>query len=346
VITEKKADQRRNFGERWLMAQRRLLRQRHRFSGTALAREGRYVRRGIRAYNASVSSGPDLYLLRRNVHRIEKGLTMRPVRSQFAVDYIAETVNAFHDAVRAGVFPPDHPEFTWIYSVLSGYFEATSSSTHPTIASSRQQYSLAVESVGPLLAVYGPHHPIPFTPTVKIDDLEELAVNRRSIRWFTRETVNRELVDRAIKIAAESPTACNRQPYRFEIFDDPESTAKVAAIPMGTQGYQHQHQIPGLIVIIGNLAAFFDKRDRHLIYIDGSLAAMGLVYGLESQGVNTCCINWPDIPIREVKMRELLGLKPYERVVMLLAYGYADPEALVTYSGKRSIDEIRDFRTL
>jgi nitroreductase len=113
---------------------------------------------------------------------------------------------------------------------------------------------------------------------------------------------------------------------------------------MGTSGYNHQ--IPGLIVIVGNLGAFFDQRDRHLIYIDGCLAAMGLIFALEAQGVNSCCINWPDLPDREAAMRNLLGLKKYERVVMLIAYGYADPSALVPFSAKRTLDDVRTFRAL
>jgi nitroreductase len=313
-------------------------------AGTALGRERRFVRRGIRAYKRSVDSGTDSYLLRRNVHRIEKGLTMRPPRNQFATDYIRETVDAFHGAVTSGVLAPQHPEFNWIYSVLSSYFDVTAASTHPAIVRARGTFREAVTAVDPGAAESGPHPAIPLVPTVKIDDLEALATGRRSVRWFTSESVSRDLVDRAIAIGAESPTACNRQPYRFEIFDDPISTAKVAAIPMGTDGYEHQ--IPGLIVIVGNLAAFFDQRDRHLIYIDGCLAAMGLIYALEAQGVNSCCINWPDLPDREAEMRKLLGLKPYERPVMLIAYGYADPDALVPFSAKRLVDDIRRYRTL
>ena len=323
---------------------RRGWRQRHKLTGTALGRERRYVRRGIRAYGRSVDSGTDAYLLRRNVHRLEKGLTMRPVRNQFATDYIGETVDAFHGGVTSGALDPEHPEFNWMYSVLSGYFDVTAESTHRAIVRSRTTFRDAVACIDPGSADSGPHRAIPLVPIVKIDDLEALATGRRSVRWFTSESVSRDLVDRAVQIAAESPTACNRQPYRFEIFDDPISTAKVAAIPMGTDGYEHQ--IPGLIVIVGNLAAFFDQRDRHLIYIDGCLAAMGLIYGLEAQGVNSCCINWPDLPDREAEMRKLLGLKPYERVVMLVAYGYADPDALVPFSAKRLVDEVRRYRAL
>jgi nitroreductase len=316
----------------------------HNMAGTAQGRERRYVRRGIRAYKSSNDSGTDVYLLRRNVHRIEKGLTMRPVRNTFATDYIRETVDAFHRGVTSGVLAPHHPEFNWMYSVLSAYFDVTATATHRAIARSRSTFRDTLTTIDPGSSDSGPHQAIPLVPTVKIDDLEALAAGRRSVRWFTTEPVERDLVDRAVAIAAESPTACNRQPYRFEIFDDPISTAKVAAIPMGTDGYDHQ--IPGLIVIVGNLAAFFHQRDRHLIYIDGCLAAMGLVYGLEAQGVNSCCINWPDLPDREAQMRKLIGLKPYERVVMLIAYGYADPDALVPFSAKRPVDEIRRYRNL
>lgn len=316
----------------------------HRMSGSALMRERRYVKRGMRAYARSSASGTDLFLLRRNVHRIEKGLTMRPVRNTFATDYIRPTVRAFEGCVTSKTLTPAHPEFNWMYSVLTSYFGVTATSNHKTIAQCRTVFQNTLATIDPGEPDSGPRVPDTGTLPVKIDDLTAMAVRRRSVRWFTPEKVERDLVDRAVQIAAESPTACNRQPYRFEIFDDPTSTAKVAAIPMGTDGYAHQ--IPGLIVIVGDLSAFFHKRDRHLIYVDGCLAAMGLVYGLESQGVNTCCINWPDLPDKEAQMAKLLNLKPYQRVVMLVAYGYADPEALAPFSAKRVVDDIRSFRTL
>ena len=334
----------RDFGDLVARARRVMRRRFYALTSTALGRERRYVRRGIRAYQRSVASGTDSYLLRRNVHRIEKGLTMRPTRSQFAVDYIGETIDAFHGGVNSGVLAPAHPEFNWMYSVLSSYFQVTAAATHPAIVQSRKVFDESLAALDPGSPESGPHLAAPLSSTVKIDDLHDLATGRRSVRWFTSEPVARDLVDRAVEVAAESPTACNRQPYRFEIFDDPVSTAKVAAIPMGTDGYEHQ--LPGLIVIIGNLAAFFDRRDRHLIYVDGCLAAMGLVYALESQGVNSCCINWPDLPDREADMRRLLGMANYERVVMLVAYGYADPAALVPFSAKRPVGEIRRYRTL
>ena len=308
------------------------------------SREERAVAAGITHYNRTVGSGRELYLLRRNVHMIEKGLTMQPRRDRFAVDYIAQTVESFGRAgSRDAPLSVGGPEYSWMLSVLDEYFTATMSSGDPVIDAAREAYArIEVRSVEGR-GTSGPHAPVVHEDGLTVEQLANLARSRRSVRWFTGEPVDRKVVDRAVEIAAEAPTACNRQPYRFLVFDDPDSVRRVAAIPMGTRGYGHQ--LSGIVVIVGDLSAFFDERDRHLIYVDASLAAMGLVLGLEAQGVASCCINWPDIAAKDDAMRSLLGLADHERVVMLLAYGYADPQGLVPFSAKREIDHVREYRT-
>src|SRR5690606_16318467 len=109
--------------------------------------------------------------------------------------------------------------------------------------------------------------------------------------------VARELIDRAIEVGIQAPSACNRQPFRFLILDEPELVARVAKIPMGTAGYAEN--IPALLVAIGQLRAFHSERDRHLIYIDTALALMGVQLALETLGLSSCSINWPAIPEKE-----------------------------------------------
>ena len=116
---------------------------------------------------------------------------------------------------------------------------------------------------------------------------------------------------------------------------------KVSEIPMGTKGYAHN--IPVIAVIVGRQRAYFSERDRHLIYIDGSLAAMAFMFALETQGIASCPINWPDIEERERKMAKLLGLAPDERPIMLVAIGYPDPEGAVAYSQKKPLEEARFY---
>ncbi len=88
---------------------------------------------------------------------------------------------------------------------------------------------------------------------------------------------------------------------------------------------------------------YFDERDRHLIYIDSSLAAMSLVFAAEVQGLSTCCINWPDVEDKEQWMAELLKLDQDERPIMCMALGYPDPDGLVAFSQKKTVEQLRQY---
>jgi nitroreductase len=149
------------------------------------------------------------------------------------------------------------------------------------------------------------------------------------------------MIDQAIAVAALSPSACNLQPFEFRVFDDAELTKKIASIPTGTVGFSHE--FPVVVALIGKLHAWCSEQDRHLIYIDASLAAMAFLFALEVQGLSSCCINWPDSQPLERRMTEFLGLEPDERIIMLIALGYPDPDALVAYSQKKPLDQLRSF---
>ncbi|WP_353961444.1 nitroreductase family protein [Mycolicibacterium tokaiense] len=73
------------------------------------------------------------------------------------------------------------------------------------------------------------------------------------------------------------------------------------------------------------------------------LAAMSFIYALETMGLSSCAINWPTWSPRRSAMAKLLGLEPDERVIMLIAVGYADPEGLIPYSQKLALDRVRSY---
>ena len=92
-----------------------------------------------------------------------------------------------------------------------------------------------------------------------------------------------------------------------------------------------------------NQDAYFDERDRHVIYIDASLANMSLILALETLGLSSCCVNWPDIEHLEKRMDKVLSLEKHQRPIMCLAIGYPDPDGEVAYSEKRDIELIRKY---
>ncbi len=144
-----------------------------------------------------------------------------------------------------------------------------------------------------------------------------------------------------MQVALLAPSVCNRQPFEFRIFDDRALVKKVIEIPFGLAGYGHN--VPVVAVVVGQQRHFFDERDRHLIYIDSSLAVMGFLLALETLGLSSCCVNWPDIESQEKEMASLLGLSPDERPVMLLAIGYPDLDGMVANSTKKSLSQLRHF---
>jgi nitroreductase len=285
----------------------------------------------------------NLFLLVRNTHRLEKGLIMRPRKAVFATDYLEETVAALK-AVMSAPLPAQDQQIQWFLDVMGSYFDAVDP-THPMIAKEKATFEAILAQSGRQRAeasVRVPYYRFKESPAdIPFEQFLTLARQRKSVRWFLDTPVPRELIDKALLAAGLAPSACNRQPYEFRVFDQKEQVDLLSQIPMGTRGFSHN--FPVFIVIVGNLDAYFDERDRHVIYVDGSLASMTFMLALETLGLSSCPINWPDIESREKRMDKALGLQPHQRPIMCLAVGYPDPEGLVAYSEKRPLDEVRTY---
>jgi nitroreductase len=302
--------------------------------------EQRAFLRGRRAYaQALVAPRQSMALLRRYIHRLEKGLLMQPRRVPFGLGYLGRTVKAYVTAVGSGQVHPG--ELQWAHDVLTEYFRVCDG--HPAVRTWQERFAataspLTADLANPCIpycrqeATRGP---------ITVEHLLQLARYRRSVRWFLPQPVPREMIDSAVIVGGYSPSACNRQPYEFRIIDDPELLRVVTALPLGTAGYAHN--IPCLAVVIGNQRNYFDERDRHLIYIDGSLAIMAFIFALEAQGLSTCCINWPEIAVKDDEMAAALGLQGDQRPIMCVAIGYPDPQGQVAYSAKKDLSIIRRY---
>ena len=306
-------------------------------------REQRAVLRGRARYYAQLGvSRSSRAELRRNIHRIEKGLLMRPRREMFARSYILETVEWYRDAVRdlsSEETVDEDSELVWAENVLRKYFEVV---TDNKLTIRARELFQSMELV--FVPRANDHFPKPRLycgelPT--IEEFESLCQYRRSVRWYEEKSVERDIIDRALMVARQSPSACNRLPYQFRIFDEPELARRIASIPFGTNGYADN--VPAIAVVIGKLDSYFSSRDRHVVYIDSSLAAMSFIYALELLGVSSCVINWPDFEPLEMKMQRELNLDFSDRVIMLIAFGYADPSEEVAYSQKKPLTDIRRY---
>lgn len=309
------------------------------------SREKQAVFHGTRKFFLDGVGGEQRFMLRRQLHMLEKGLCMSPRRETFATDYIDSTVDAFAALLNRsnddGSSALSEIEIAWGFDVLDDYFVATAGSSHSRIVCARGRYKQISARGRGDVGESRPYAVGSVQSRVEIDDLVHLSRVRTSVRRYRAEPVEQSVLDQAVDVALESPTACNRVPWTVRIFRQAESARSVAKIAMGTAGYLEN--ISGLAVFVGDLSAYAHERDRHLIYIDSSLAAMSFILALQSQNVSSCCVNWPDIPEREKRMAAALGLQAHERVVMLVLFGYADGDGLTPYSAKTDVARVRRF---
>ncbi|MGV8095616.1 MAG: nitroreductase family protein [Mangrovibacterium sp.] len=269
---------------------------------------------------------------RRSIHRIEKGLITSPSKSIFAESYILETVQTFKKLLQE---PIDIPTKEWAFGILQQYFK-TVQETEITLKARTIFQQVKRDETIKLPVTY-----LAFTRTkskISYDEFFLLSKQRRSVRYYEDRPVPRNLVEDAIRVALQAPSACNRQPFIYRIIDDPARITEAALLPNGSQAFYQN--IKMMVFLIGDLSNYFDERDKHLIYIDGALSAQSFILALETLGLSSCIINWSDIPSNNYRLKKFLNLKNWERCVMSISVGYAHPQCGIPSSIKKDIKTV------
>jgi len=276
-----------------------------------------------------------LYNFVRNIHRIEKGLTFKNRREVFALDYISDTIAFF---VKNTELLNRYGYFEYSRNILAAYFSYI---PDEYALKEKVSFNYCTDSIeGKQLA-----NQDLFTRQrrnhTEVDQmcLKRLILSRRSIRNFTslgpRDINN---IKNLCDLSVNAPSACNRLPYKYICLQG-DLKNKALDIPMGTAGWSDNVGI--YVIVVGDLSAYFDIRDRHAPYIDASLALMQLVLLLEANNYASCIVNWSDIPSKNRKIKKLLGLESHEIVITTLAIGGKPNVYSTPISQKRSLYEFR-----
>ena len=267
-------------------------------------------------------------VLRRNIHRLEKGLISTPFRNEFAVEFIAETVELYVLASQENGH--DNDELDWAFAVLSKYFSSVNCN-NPVISLAHEIFCQHPKRADDSKVPYLYRDKV--CSTLSYDDFMLLSQARRSIRTFKAEPLDKAAVSQVVAAALQAPSACNRQSIEFIAVQTHDKKSRLAELAGGAASFKDN--IPCLIAIVGDYSGYQLTRDRRLIYIDGGLAVMELLLAAESLGLGACPINWPAEYKRDNIACELLKLAPYKQIIMLVALGKPDCEGKVAYSQKK-----------
>ena len=299
-------------------------------------REQRALVSGLLTHMKDLKQDASFFLLRRNIHRIEKGLVMPDRRPLFAVNYIGETVDYYIKCLKKCTSSAASREFGWATDVLHHYFASVED--HPLVDKARTDFLKMSPAIKGSSAPYKRGNG---QSVVSYEELKALTYQRKSVRTFLQKPVPRKLVDQALEIASRAPSSCNRQPVHYRIYDNGPVFREMVKLPLGAAAFADN--IPMICALTGDLSAYFYERDRHSIYIDGSLSAMLFMLALETVGLASCPLNWAEIDALDRRFEKLAGLPPHERAIMFIAIGYPDPQGKVAYSGKKELDALRTY---
>jgi iodotyrosine deiodinase len=218
--------------------------------------------------------------------------------------------------------------------------------------------------------VAAPYEPVAL-PWERLDPGEALARSRafletmqarRSVRAFSTEPVQRELIDNALEVAGTAPSGAHQQPWTFAVVSEPELKARLreaaeaeerdfyerratdewkqAIEPIGTDWVKtHITDAPYVIVVFEQAwrpGAGSEKVKHYYVRESVGIAVGYLLAALQVSGL----VALTHTPSPMKFLGELLGRPENERPFILIPVGYPAPDAVVPDLMRKPLDEI------
>ncbi len=153
----------------------------------------------------------------------------------------------------------------------------------------------------------------------------ELARSRRSLRAYSARRIERKDLELCVEAARHAPSACNSQPWKFIVIDDPARREKVAGTFLrGTFSMNaFVRGAAAFVAIVSEKQKFapwlggkIARRD--LRQMDIGLACAHLVLQARELGIGSCILGWFD----QKELRKILAIAPQKRIELVVSLGY------------------------
>lgn len=278
--------------------------------------------------------------LLRNVHSIEKGLSLKNVRSSFGYEKIKyasdlcgnliltrndeyiESVKMFVSALNAyltyhrelNIENEKITEINDIYNRLS------------------KEFIDDIEPISGYLNVHRKHY-----TEEEHRIMRELFYDRHSVREFTGEPVDIYDVYDAIELACRCPSACNRQGYRVHIV----CKEKMEVLDNWFEGIGgFENEIDKMLLITGKISTYRQSEEMQYI-VSAAVFAGFLTLALQEKEIGCCFIQRPVVHTSAwEKVSGELSIPQDEQIICALGIGSLLEEYKAPISHRLSLDTI------
>lgn len=160
----------------------------------------------------------------------------------------------------------------------------------------------------------------------------EILVQRQSVRGYSDKPVEPEKLDSCLEAARMAPSACNAQPWKFIVVNDPELKKQIADHTTSGPLVSMNHftkQAPLLVVIVRENPNLTSKigtilKDKPYTLMDIGIVALQFCLQATAVGLGTCILGW----FNEKKVKELLHIPKNKRAELIITLGYPSSQTL------------------
>ena len=173
----------------------------------------------------------------------------------------------------------------------------------------------------------------------------DLANKRYSVRNYKDTPIPREKIKRCIEAARLAPSACNSQPWKFIVVDDPNLVKDLAKAAFeGILDFNHfAFKAPVLILIVSQRQKTLAKiggivKKKNFSQMDIAITAEHFCLQAAENGLGTCMLGW----FNEQKVKKILSIPKPKRVELILSLGFS-ADKITPHKKRKNIDEILSF---
>lgn len=177
---------------------------------------------------------------------------------------------------------------------------------------------------------------------------QELIEKRQSVRKYKKQPVEKEKIELLVSAVHLSPSACNSQPWRLIIVDEPELKNEVAKATFNKAIAFNRFAVeaPVIAVLVIEKAKLIAqiggniKNQEYPMY-DIGIAASHFCLQAAELGLGTCMIGWFD----EKKIQDLLNIPEKRKIGLVITLGYAPDDYKLRQKIRKPIERICGFNS-
>ena len=175
---------------------------------------------------------------------------------------------------------------------------------------------------------------------------QELINHRQSVRKYREKPVEPWKIEKIIEAVHIAPSACNSQPWKLIIVDEPDLKNEVAKATFSKTVAFNKFAVeaPVIAVLVIEKAKLIAqiggsiKNQEYPMY-DIGIAAAHFCLQAEELGLGTCMIGWFD----QKKIQQLLKIPEKRKVGLIITLGYPPEDYKMRNKIRKPVEEICGF---